>query len=120
MDKKKIHYMLHSGKNSNLKYYIRSYLREYTPKIFFQMQLNRILRQLDQRQDKEEIMRRVNYSCKLDKGSNFNKITVWYEGLTKPCDFASGVVIHSEDKESVVAALQALKDKGLYPQTLWD
>ncbi len=38
----------------------------------------------------------------LDKGSNFNKITVWYEGLTKPCDFASGVVIRSEDKESVV------------------
>ena len=65
--------MLHSGKNSNLKYYIRSYLREYTPKIFFQMQLNRILRQLDQRQDKEEIMRRVNYYCKLDKGSNFNR-----------------------------------------------
>jgi len=38
----------------------------------------------------------------LDKGSNFNKITVWYEGLSKPCDFASGVVIHSDDKESVV------------------
>ena len=73
MDKKKIYYMLHSGKNSNLKYYIRSYLREYTPKIFSQMQLNRILRQLDQRQDKEEIMRRVNYYCKLDKGSNFNR-----------------------------------------------
>lgn len=68
--------MLHSGKNSNLKYYIRSYLREYTPKIFSQMQLNRILRQLDQRQDKEEIMRRVNYYCKLDKGSNFNR-QVW-------------------------------------------
>lgn len=65
--------MLHSGKNSNLKYYIRSYLREYTPKIFSQMQLNRILRQLDQRQDKGEIMRRVNYYCKLDKGSNFNR-----------------------------------------------
>lgn len=65
--------MLHSGKNSNLKYYIRSYLREYTPKIFSRMQLNRILRQLNQRQDKEEIMRRVNYYCKLDKGSNFNR-----------------------------------------------
>lgn len=38
----------------------------------------------------------------LDKGSNFNKITVWYEGLSKPCDFASGVVIHSDDNESVV------------------
>ena len=65
--------MLHSGKNSNLKYYIRSYLREYTPKIFSRMQLNRILRQLNQRQDKEEIMRRVNYYCKLDKGNNFNR-----------------------------------------------
>ena len=36
----------------------------------------------------------------LDKGSNFNKVVVWYDGLTKPCDFASGMVIHSADKES--------------------
>ena len=38
----------------------------------------------------------------LDKGSNFNAMTVWYEGLSKPCDMAAGVVIHSADKESVV------------------
>ena len=38
----------------------------------------------------------------LDKGSNFNRITVWYEGLTQPAQLASGVVIHSEDKEPVV------------------
>ena len=38
----------------------------------------------------------------LDKGSNFNRITVWYEGLTQSTPLASGVVIHSEDKESVV------------------
>lgn len=38
----------------------------------------------------------------LDKGSSFNKVTVWYEGLSKPCPLASGVVIHSADKESVV------------------
>lgn len=38
----------------------------------------------------------------LDKGSNFNRVTVWYTGLTKPCDLASGVVVHSADKESVV------------------
>jgi len=38
----------------------------------------------------------------LDKGSNFNKMTVWYEGLSKPCDLVAGVVIHSEDKESAV------------------
>ena len=38
----------------------------------------------------------------LDKGSNFNRMTVWYEGLTKTVTIASGVVIHSEDKESMV------------------
>ena len=38
----------------------------------------------------------------IDKGSNFNRMTVWYEGLTRPVDVASGVVIHTEDTESVV------------------
>lgn len=37
----------------------------------------------------------------LDKGSNFNRQTVWYEGTTKPLDIASGVVIHNEDTTSV-------------------
>ena len=37
----------------------------------------------------------------LDKGSNFNRQTVWYEGATKPLDIASGVVIHNEDTTSV-------------------
>jgi len=38
----------------------------------------------------------------LDKGSNFNKMTVWYDSLKQPTDVTSGVVIHSEDTESVV------------------
>ena len=38
----------------------------------------------------------------LDKGSNFNKMTVWYDAITTPVDVASGVVIHTEDTESVV------------------
>ena len=38
----------------------------------------------------------------LDKGSHFNKMTVWYDGLSKSCDMAAGVVIHSEDKDDVV------------------
>ena len=38
----------------------------------------------------------------LDKGSNFNKMTVWYTGMKQPARLASGVVIHSEDKENVV------------------
>ena len=37
----------------------------------------------------------------LDKGSNFNKMTVWYEGLTQPATVASGVVLHSEDLDHV-------------------
>ena len=36
----------------------------------------------------------------LDKGSNFNKMTVWYEGITKPTDIAAGVVVHEEDMQS--------------------
>lgn len=36
----------------------------------------------------------------LDKGSNFNKMTVWYDGLTTPTDFATGFPIHEENTES--------------------
>ena len=36
----------------------------------------------------------------LDKGSNFNRMTVWYDGLTTPTDFATGFPIHEEDTES--------------------
>ena len=30
----------------------------------------------------------------LDKGSNFNRMTVWYDGLQAPMAFATGVVLH--------------------------
>ena len=36
----------------------------------------------------------------LDKGSNFNKMTVWYDGLTQATDFATGFPIHEEDTET--------------------
>ena len=36
----------------------------------------------------------------LDKGSNFNKMTIWYDGLTHPTDFATGFPIHEEDTET--------------------
>lgn len=38
----------------------------------------------------------------LDKGSNFNKQTVWYEGAKKNISIASGCVIHNEDTQSAV------------------
>ena len=40
----------------------------------------------------------------LDKGSNFNRMTVWYDGLTQPAGFCAGVVIQREDPEPVVLA----------------
>ena len=33
----------------------------------------------------------------LDKGSNFNKMTVWYDGLTSACRLVAGVVLHGDD-----------------------
>ncbi|MBQ0085550.1 MAG: DUF4861 family protein [Prevotella sp.] len=38
-------------------------------------------------------------SC--DKGSNFNKLTVWYEGLKKDIEVCAGVVVHNEDTETM-------------------
>ncbi len=48
--------------------------------------------------DKNVVEHRI---LSLDKGSNFNKMTVWYEGLSRPCDLASGVVIHEEDTQTL-------------------
>ena len=49
--------------------------------------------------DKNVVEHRI---ISLDKGSNFNKAIVWYDGLSKARDVAAGVVIHAEDTESVV------------------
>lgn len=38
----------------------------------------------------------------LDRGSNFCQMKVWYTGLKKPVDVASGFVIHAADTTSVV------------------
>ena len=33
----------------------------------------------------------------LDRGSHFNRMTVWYDGIEKPLALVSGVVLHSEE-----------------------
>ena len=33
----------------------------------------------------------------LDKGSHFNRLTVWYDGIKAPLALAAGVVLHGED-----------------------
>ncbi len=40
----------------------------------------------------------------LDKGSNFNKMVVWYEGMNRKTDVAAGVVVHQEDTQSILTA----------------
>ena len=53
MNKRKIYYLLHNGKNSNLKFFIKGYLREYTPKFFSQIRLESELRKIEKRSDRD-------------------------------------------------------------------
>ena len=40
----------------------------------------------------------------LDKGSHFNKLTVWYDGLTHPATVCSGMVMHTEESADLTLA----------------
>lgn len=51
-----------------------------------------------------------NRIISLDKGSNFNKMVVWYDGLTVATDLAAGVVLHQENLEDIFLG----KDMVLY------
>ena len=51
--------------------------------------------------DKNIVEHRV---ISLDKGSNFNRCTVWYDGLTDKRDLAAGIVVHPEDTETMYLA----------------
>jgi hypothetical protein len=73
MNYQRLHYMLNSGKNSNLKYYLRSYLREYTPKVFSQWQLKRLLKQVESHPNRAVILKRAAYYCKLTADSAYNR-----------------------------------------------
>ena len=78
-------YMLHSGKNSKLAYYVKSYLRLWTPRWLTQRQLPGLLQAFDHRTDQEEILRRVNYYNHLTPDSPINQ-DLWTEKAIKLCD----------------------------------
>ena len=40
----------------------------------------------------------------LDKCSHFNRLTVWYDGLTRPMTVCSGVVLHTEEATDLTLA----------------
>lgn len=61
-----IRYLLNSGKNSKLKYYACEYLHYYLPSWLFRAQRERLLASVEQRDDKEYILSRVDYYNKLD------------------------------------------------------
>ena len=76
LTKRKIYYTLHSGKNSKPVYYVKAYLRKFIPAVCFRMQRERLLRQIDYRADKEEILARAEYYCKPKPGKPFDH-EVW-------------------------------------------
>lgn len=72
MNKRKIYYTLHSGKNSKLAYYVKAYGRRLIPHCITRALLKHELGKLDQRDDKEYIRERVNYYNKLSDNTPFD------------------------------------------------
>lgn len=63
---RKIYYTFSSGKNLKFAYYLRCYMRLLTPRFLCRMRLPSLLAQIDSRKDREYIMKRVEYYCKID------------------------------------------------------
>ena len=64
--------MLHSGKNSKMKFFAKAYMRQCIPAWLTRRLLRRELLQLEKRNDKEDILQRVNYYCKLTPETPYN------------------------------------------------
>lgn len=62
-----LRYLFGSGKNPKWKYYLEEYLLYATPRFFFCRQLNKKLLDIDKREDKTYIAKRVSYYNKLTK-----------------------------------------------------
>ena len=62
---RKVYYTLNSGKNPKYIYYIKNAVRQAWPKSWLNSQLEKELAKLDARHDKDYIMQRVDYYCKL-------------------------------------------------------
>ena len=69
---RKIYYTLHSGKNSKLAYYIRSYVAIFTPRFVLRALLRRDLRALAGHPDEAYIEERASYYCRLAPGVPFD------------------------------------------------
>ena len=66
---RKLYYILHSGKNSKLRYYLTSYLWILTPHCLLSLFRKMVLSKVSQRNDWEEISQRVDYYNKLQRST---------------------------------------------------
>lgn len=72
--RRKIYYTFNSGKNPKFIYYIKNLVKQALPKSCLRMQLRKELASLDSRPDKDYILERVDYYCKLlTGGSSFDR-----------------------------------------------
>ena len=76
---RRIYYTLHSGKNSKLSYYVASELRMMVPRWLLRPLLKGKLGAVDRRADKEYILERVDYYCKLSPGDKWYDRSEWKE-----------------------------------------
>lgn len=66
MGRKTLKYFFHSGKNSKLAYYSRNFLRLLLmPDAWFRLQRQGLLQTLEEQKEREYILSRVDYYCKL-------------------------------------------------------
>lgn len=72
-NKRKIYYMLHSGKNNKMKFFVEAYMRQCVPTWITCRLLRKELQQLEKRDDREEILRRADYYCKLTPDTPYNR-----------------------------------------------
>ena len=71
--KRKLYYLLHSGKNSKLKFFLKAYLQQCVPSWITRRMLNHYLRQVDDREDRMELLWRADYYCKLTPETPFDR-----------------------------------------------
>ena len=66
---RKLYYILNSGKNSKLRYYLTSYFWIATPHRILSLFRKATLSKVEQRKDWAEIKRRVNYYNRLERSA---------------------------------------------------
>ena len=64
--------MLHSGKNSKMKFFAKAYLQQCIPTWVTRRLLGSLLQQIEKREDRKEILRRVDYYCKLTPKTRYD------------------------------------------------